>query len=189
MFIVIVGVNMKICVFNGMDDTNDIEDIVIDNLKHHELTQLKLRDMDIGYCRCCASCAKGECMLKDQGIEVVNSYKDSEVIIFLTPIKYGAYSKNLKKAVDRLLPIGSAFLQIKEGYMIHKMPYNNKIFLVIGIGDKHSQMEEEAFKALVKANYINFDAKSYKTLFIYSEDSSSSLNKIQELFKEGIVNG
>lgn len=179
---------MKICLFNGMSSDNNIEDMIIKNLDKHEIKHLKLRKMNIGYCRCCSACSKlGKCVQKDDGFEVVEGYKDNDIIIFLTPIKYGAYSKELKKAIDRTLPIGDEKLLVKEGYMTHKVLYNNKKVIVIGVLEKENKEAEKSFSSLVKANYYNMDWKSYKETIIYEYLKNEEIeNKIKSVLKEVI---
>ncbi|MGL4108924.1 NAD(P)H-dependent oxidoreductase [Clostridium sp. LP20] len=182
---------MKICIFNGMNNSNDIEGILLNLLNKYDISHIKLREKTVGYCRCCNGCAEsGICVQKDDGVEVLAEYKDSELIIFLTNIKYGTYSKTLKKAVDRLLPIGSKFLGLKEGYMVHKMPYNGKKLIAIGAIDNQDCEEVEGFKSVVKANYINFDCSSYKTIILNTSDNKDViLGIISKELKEGILNG
>lgn len=179
---------MKIGLFNGMKEANAIEDMIINNLPKENLKHLKLRDMNVNYCRCCDACSKTkECVQKDDGVEVVHTYQECDTIIFLTNIKYGAYSKELKKAIDRTLPVGDDLLLVKEGYMIHKIIYNNKKVLVIGILQMENKEAEKSFRTLVKANYYNMDWKSYKDLIIYENLSQyEQEEKIKSLLKEVI---
>ena len=182
---------MKICIFNGMNDSNDIEEILLNLLDKYDRSHIKLREKKIGYCRCCNGCAEnGICVQKDDGIEVLAEYKDSDVLVFLTNIKYGTYSKELKKAVDRLLPIGSKFLGLKEGYMIHKMPYNGKKLIAIGVMDIQDNEEVQGFKSVVRANYINFDCSLYKTIILNTADNKDVISDIiSKGLKDVILNG
>lgn len=181
---------MKICLLNGMSKSNNIESVIINNLKEYKVNNLILREMNIEPCSCCNACSfTGKCVKNDDGIEVVNGYKEAEVIILLTSIRYGAYSKELKKAIDRTLPIGESKLLVKEGYMIHKIKYNNKKVVVIGVLDEEDKDQEESFSALVKANYYNMDWKKYKQAIIYnSSDNKNKENSIRTVLKEVIEN-
>lgn len=181
---------MKICLFNGMSGDNNIEEMIISNLDNHDVTHLNLREMNIGYCRCCDGCSKlGRCVQNDEGGHVVESYKESEIIIFLTPVRYGAYSKELKKAVDRLLPIGDSQLLVKGGYMIHRIMYNNKNAVVIGVLDKKNYEAEGAFNSLVRANYYNMDWKEYRSLILHRDLKDMELeNKVKSVLMEVIAN-
>ncbi|MEG0309208.1 MAG: NAD(P)H-dependent oxidoreductase [Clostridium sp.] len=181
---------MKVALFNGMSTNNEIENMLINSLKNRELTHLKLRDINIGYCRCCGDCGKlGKCVQKDDGIEVVQCYMDNDVIIYLTTIKYGGYSKELKKFIDRLLPIGANKLEVKDGYMIHKIIYNGKRVIVFGVLDEENKESERAFNHLVHANYINMDWKSYNKVILYNKLDKSELEiKVREGLREVIGN-
>lgn len=181
---------MNICILNGMSNSNNIEDMVIANLNKNNINHLKLRDMNIAPCACCDGCSvTGKCVKKDDAIKVIEGYRDSEIIIILTSIKYGIYSKELKKAIDRLLPIGESKLSVKEGYMIHNMRYKNKKVIAVGVLDKEDKEQKESFSALVKANYYNMDWKKYKQVIIYNtSEAAQQENCIRSILKEVIEN-
>ncbi|MGL5692638.1 MAG: flavodoxin family protein [Peptostreptococcaceae bacterium] len=179
---------MKICLFNGMYENNDIEEFLIRHIDKHEINHLKIREMNIEHCKACGACSKlKKCVQKDDGFKIIEGYKDSDIIIFLTPIIYGAYSKELKKAIDRTMPIGDSKLLVKDGYMTHRVIYNNKKIIVIGVLEKEDHDAEVSFGELVKANYYNMDWKSYSKEIIYTELSDNEINdKIESALKEMI---
>jgi multimeric flavodoxin WrbA len=43
----------------------------------------------------------GECVIKDAGCDVARDVSHSDLVILLTPMSFGGYSSELKKAVDR----------------------------------------------------------------------------------------
>lgn len=177
---------MKICLFNGMNEDSKIEAFIIRHINNHEVNHLKFRDMNIKYCKSCGACAKlKKCVQKDDGYKIIEGYKESDVIIFLTPIIYGAYSKELKKALDRTMPIGETELSSKDGYMTHKITYNNKKVIILGILDEEDKEQEDSFNELLKANYYNMDWKFYKKAIIYRNSNENEINnKIEVVFKE-----
>ena len=55
----------------------------------HEVEFVSLRGKDIRFCIGCMTCQKtGRCVLKDDVAEIMAKVKESEVIIFATPIYY-----------------------------------------------------------------------------------------------------
>ena len=180
---------MKICLLNGMENDNYVEDILVNIIGSEDLNHLKLREMNIEYCKSCDGCSKlGYCVQQDEGKYIIEGYKESDIIVLITPIKYGAYSKELKKAIDRTMPIGGQKLLVKEGYMIHQIKYNNKKVVVIGVLARENKEAEESFSSLVKANYYNMDWKSYKQCIIYKNMTEEEIEcKIESVFREAMV--
>ncbi|MGL5616434.1 MAG: hypothetical protein ACRDD2_09465 [Sarcina sp.] len=176
---------MGICFYNGLDYEHPIENIIEELLDKDTDSQLKIRDLNINYCRACSSCSKtGKCILKDDGKLICDGFKDNHSIIFLTNLKYGGYSKTLKNAIDRLMPIGEPELAMKEGYMTHKIKYGRRKILFIAIGENLIEEEKRAFKELAFANYINFNLESYSILIFENEDRETMKNEIIKRLKE-----
>src|SRR6185369_14797581 len=78
------------------------------------------------------------------------------------PVSFGGYSSELKKAVDRWLPLGLPYLYQMHGE-IHHTPRYPRYPRLVGIGVQTEANVEEAaiFRAVVGRNAINFHAPSY----------------------------
>lgn len=147
-----------------------------------------LKDMNILACRSCGFCgfkSPGRCVYNDDMPDVIRAIAKSRGIIFLTPIRFGGYSSNLKKAVDKLALMGLPLYIVKEGNLLHPMRYGH--FSVVGIGISNGSIEkqDEAFKLLVERNALNMQAPHCGVLTInMSEEINDIENKVMGMIEE-----
>ena len=75
--------------------------------KGHQVTLVRLMDLDIGFCRACDTCMKngGQCILKDDMKEVLELYKKADVLVLATPVYFYGISAQMKTFIDRAYPI------------------------------------------------------------------------------------
>jgi multimeric flavodoxin WrbA len=74
----------------------------------HSVKVIALTSERIGHCIGCFGCwvkTPGECVINDAGRTVASEIMNSELIVYLTPVRYGCYSSSFKKALDRIIPI------------------------------------------------------------------------------------
>ena len=72
----------------------------------HEVTEITLRDKDIGFCKGCFACLKlGHCVIKDDAVEIARMMHDTHVLVFATPIYYYQMSGQMKTILDRANPL------------------------------------------------------------------------------------
>jgi hypothetical protein len=65
-----------------------------------------LRDLEIAFCVGCFGCWErnpGECLVDDAARDLARAMIQSELVVYLTPVTFGGYSSQLKKAVDRVI--------------------------------------------------------------------------------------
>ena len=140
---------------------------------------LILHDKEIKPCLCCFKCwvqTPGICIIDDYGREVAKKMIQSDILVYLTPITYGGYSAELKKAVDRSLGLISPFFRVYENEIHHEMRYDKYPHLVvIGTLDKPNTEQEEIFATLVKRNVLNLFCEKYSTLVIYRGDDEDAI--------------
>ncbi|OQX02116.1 MAG: hypothetical protein BWK80_58615 [Desulfobacteraceae bacterium IS3] len=126
-----------------------------------------LRDMKIVHCVGCFGCwnkTPGSCVMKDDSAKIVKAVVNSDLLIFLTPITFGGYSSELKKALDRIICIVSPFF-IKINGETHHKPRYAKYPKLMGIGVLPERDNESGhiFSELIHRNAVNFHAPSYFT--------------------------
>lgn len=123
------------------------------------VTCFSLGGMDIKPCRSCGSCGfktPGKCILKDDVEPVFRALARCDAFAFLTPIRYGGFSSHLKKAVDRLMFMGTPFYYVnKDGHLLHPMRYGKKQIIGIGVLAQADPMAEENFCRLIANNGLN----------------------------------
>ena len=109
---------MKATILNGAlpgDTFVDAAGIALQDALQAEgwtVTPWTLRDEKSAYCLGCFECwtkTPGLCRIDDAGRDVAASVIGSDLAIYLTPITFGGYSSELKKAVDRIICLISPF--------------------------------------------------------------------------------
>ena len=140
---------------------------------------LKLHEYKIKPCLGCFKCwieTPGICVINDFGREVAKKIIQSDYLIYITPITFGAYSAELKKAIDRTLPLLSPFFRVYHNEIHHEQRYDKyPDFAVIGTLDEPDSEQEEIFKELVYRNSLNNFADKYSSQVIYSSDDDETV--------------
>lgn len=85
----------------------------------HDVQFLSLKEKEVKYCIGCLSCQRnGSCVLKDDVADVLELVKNTEVIVFATPIYYYEMSGQMKTLLDRLNPLYASDYAFREIYLI-----------------------------------------------------------------------
>ncbi len=107
-------------------------------------------------CFVCWVKTPGICVKNDIARDIARDIVQSDVLIYLTPIVFGGYSSELKKAVDRSIPTILPFFKNIEGEIHHKARYKHyPNLLVLGFLNYSNPEYEKTFRYLVKRNAIN----------------------------------
>lgn len=70
--------------------------------KGNQVEIVSLKDKTIGFCKGCLACLKaGNCIIKDDAVEIARKMHDAEVIAFATPIYYYEMAGQMKTMLDR----------------------------------------------------------------------------------------
>lgn len=151
---------MNAAILDGFAEENYLQDILKETLSAQNLsyTYLKLKDLAILPCASCGSCGlviPGRCVLKDETPQVMRAIAKSEIIILLTPIVFGGYSAQLKKAMDKMMLAGLPLYFAANGRLFHPSRYGRKALLAIGMAAGHLNGEENNFRLLVERNAQN----------------------------------
>ena len=125
----------------------------------------------IAYCLGCFECwtkTPGLCRIDDSGREVVESIIGGDLAIYLTPITFGGYSSELKKALDRSIGLISPFFTRIDGEVHHRARYDHypSIFGV-GVLPAPHPAQEQIFATLVGRNAINMHAPRHSSVVLY----------------------
>jgi multimeric flavodoxin WrbA len=127
-----------------------------------EAESLALRELDMAYCLGCFECwtkTPGQCRIDDAARDVARAMIESNLTIFLTPVVFGGYSSELKKALDRCICLISPFFRRVGGEVHHRARYDRYAALVgVGVLAGPDGEQERLFKTLVARNAINLHA-------------------------------
>jgi len=153
---------------------------------------IPLRDEKIGSCTGCFGCwlrTPGMCLIDDDGRKVAGKIIRSNLTVFVTPVTFGGYSSELKKAVDRMAcPSLLPFLVNMGGEVHHPGRYERPPTLVaFGVLPRPDPQSEELFQALVVRNTINMHTNGYSAM-VYSTDSLETIrSRVDSLLDEAGV--
>jgi multimeric flavodoxin WrbA len=151
---------------------DSIAGIIADELASRgcDASEARLRDVDIAGCAGCYRCwvaTPGVCAINDPGRAIAAVMIRSDVAVFLTPIVFGGYSYDLKKALDRSIPLILPFFRKIHGEVHHQMRYD-KYPRIVGVGVQSVRDDENAriFRQLVARNALNFSAPGSSSLVV-----------------------
>jgi len=157
-----------------------------------DATVLNLRELDIAPCLGCFGCwikTPGECVIDDAGRDVARGIVGSDLVVYLTPIQFGGYSYELKKALDRSIPIISPYFRLVNGEVHHKRRYAcYPRLLALGWLERIGVDAEDTFQALVQRNAINMHAPhALAEVFAISEDAETTKQRIEFALSEVVA--
>jgi hypothetical protein len=137
--------------------------------------RIQLRDVFIAYCKGCFDCwvkTPGVCGIKDGAGAVTRALIQSDLVVLLSPITFGGYSSELKKALDRSIGIVAPFFTRLHGEVHHKPRYARyPLLLAIGVSEDRDPEEAQIFARLVGRNAINFHAPAHAVAIVSRDDS------------------
>ena len=85
----------------------------------HTVTHISLKNKTIQFCRGCLACQKTQkCVIKDDAAEIAEAVKQSDTLVFVTPIYYYEMSGQLKTLLDRLNPLYPSDYAFRNVYML-----------------------------------------------------------------------
>jgi hypothetical protein len=135
------------------------------------VTPWTLRDEKLAYCLGCFECwtkTPGMCRIDDAGRGVPASIIGSDLAIYLTPITFGGYSSELKKAVDRIICLISPFFKRIDGEVHHCPRYARYPDLLgVGVLPAPHPDQEQIFHTLIGRNAINMHAPTHHSVILY----------------------
>ena len=80
---------------------------------------ISLKNKKIGFCIGCLVCqSKGECIIKDDAIEIEKSVLNADVVVFSTPIYYYEMSGQMKTLLDRMNSLYPKNYKFRDVYML-----------------------------------------------------------------------
>lgn len=163
---------MKVVIFNGATDNdpviNAVESSLIESLAKRGwgVEAILLREKQIAGCLGCFGCwvrTPGVCVIDDYGREIARKVIQSDLMVWLTPVTFGGYSSELKKALDRIIPILLPYFKSYKGQIHHQLRYDTYPKLIV-VGTEPTSVEyEETFLALTERNALNIRPPTHAT--------------------------
>jgi multimeric flavodoxin WrbA len=139
----------------------------------------KLNEMKILPCRSCGACeikSPGKCVFHDDMPEIMRAIAPGSLILMLTPVRFGGYSSQLKKVLDKLMILVLPLYTVKDGHLLHPPRYGKKSLLIIGLTGENLPGEEENFRLLAARNALNLQF-THKTLLFAPTDPMAKIEE------------
>ena len=138
-----------------------------DNIKLIDLSLMKIAN-----CTGCFGCwtkTPGKCVIRDDAVKIYPLIAASDVLLYVSRVKYGGYDTVMKTMLERAIPIQKAFIHLLNGETHHvQRSVAFKRASIIAYGNISNE-EKELFKKLVARNVYNMNFKSYKVIFTGEE--------------------
>lgn len=193
------GKDMKAILLNGSRDDDDTlnrsREIVTGELRDRgwEVQEFLLGEIDIFHCLGCFGCwvkTPGLCVIKDSARDIARMYIRSDLAVLLTPVTFGGYSSELKKALDRIICVISPFFKKVRGEVHHRPRYDRyPRLMAIGVLPETDAWEEDIFSTLVERNAINLYAPSHVVGILFKDQSNEAIqSSIRKLLRKIGVN-
>lgn len=185
---------MKALILDGSVDRDPLvtqaRKVLVDHLVclDWQVDVLSLRELEIRHCLGCIGCwikTPGQCILDDAGRDVARATIQSDLVVYLTPITFGGYSSQLKKALDRSICLVSPFFTKIQGE-VHHRPRYERYPRLLGLGvlagpDVESQ---RLFSQLVARNALNLHAPSHASGIVHGVNGADGMQaQIAELLR------
>ena len=176
---------MRAIILNGGrsddDGADDVQDILTAALTDRgwESGVFVLRHIPIAYCQGYFDCwvkTPGVCKIVDPGRDVVRAVLRADLAIVVTPITFGGYSSELKKAMDRMVGLVSPFFRRVDGEVHHRRRYRRyPAWLDIGLLPERADDEERIFDRLATRNAINFHAPRHASGIVHAHQKMADI--------------
>ncbi|MCD6115794.1 flavodoxin family protein [bacterium] len=178
---------MKAVILNGTENNNkqldQICSIISEELKaiEWEVESIPIRDLKITNCVGCFECwvkTPGICRFNDDGREIAKKYIQSDLAVLFTPVTFGGYSSELKKALDRIICLILPFFTKKNNETHHQLRYGQYPRLLgLGVLPRADEKKERIFNTLIDRNAVNFAPSAYAGDVLYSSQNQEEIRK------------
>ena len=166
---------MRMAILNGNPVHKNVQfDLYLDQVEQAlqkndcQVTHLHLRELNIQYCVGCFGCwvkKPGQCLIEDDSTIVRRTVINSDLVLFASPVSMGMVSSELKRAMDKLIPLVHPYLEIDHGEIHHRRRYEKypKLGLIL---EQYGDTDQEDLEIIERSFHrlaINFKTKLFFT--------------------------
>ena len=85
----------------------------------HEVEQISLKGKEIKFCIGCLACQKTQrCVHRDDAVPIAEQVKNTDTLVFVTPIYYYEMSGQMKTLLDRMNPLYPSDYRFRRVYLL-----------------------------------------------------------------------
>ena len=179
---------MKALILNGAREGETAVDDAAEGVSEElraagwEVDCLRLRHTEIAGCLGCFGCwvrTPGICVIDDAGRQVAELAVQSDLMVWVSPVTFGGYSSELKKAVDRLIPTISPFFMKIGGEVHHRPRYDRyPAIAAIGLLSELDEESEDIFRTLVRRNAINLHSPAHGAEVLSTDQTPEAVEQL-----------
>ncbi|MEA4806358.1 MAG: NAD(P)H-dependent oxidoreductase [Acetobacterium wieringae] len=149
-----------------------------------ETELIAIADLYVDPCYSCGGCTNktyGQCIHRDDVDIILPKLMRTDVLVMVTPVKWGSYSFKMKRIFDKCAVIGDRHYYCKNGELVKGKIGRVHTFLAIGVKAQWVDAEKRAFKNLVEENIkiMNIRGRAYLA-------DDSNLSDCLETVAEGL---
>ena len=165
------------------DDTLDpIEETLVTLLREARtaIRGYRMRDVPLAHCQGCFECwttTPGLCKTEgDAGREIASAMIKSDLVVILTPVTFGGYSSEIKKAMDRVICLVLPFFRRVGGEVHHSRRYPRyPAIAAVGVLPGPDEEQARIFRTLVERNALNMDSPATAVCVLQAGTSPQEL--------------
>ncbi len=103
-----------------------------------------------------------KCIYKDEYSNITESLKGSDELIIISRCRYGCYSENVKRVLERCIGYVLPYFTIRNRNIHHASRYKNQLKLTTYFYGDITDDDKVCLNNLVKANSINLNTSRYE---------------------------
>lgn len=134
---------------------------------------------DVHGCRGCGSCGlktPGRCVIDDDMQEIYPRIVSSDLMVYATPVSFGAHRSELKRVLDRFQPLMVPFYLLRDGEMNFRPRYPRRPALLgVGVLSAPDADQEEAYRLLIARHASNMAAPARATAVLTAVNPAEAL--------------
>ena len=158
-----------------------------------DVEHMFLREQKIGNCAGDFFCwirTPGQCHLDDDNRRIARAVAGCDLLVYLTPVTFGGYSSELKRAVDHLTQNNLPFFG-RTGGELHHPPRYAHVPKLLAIGWQEAPNADEAavFNQLVWRNAINMHYPASVSGVVVSGEPDAALARAVRAWVEDVETG
>lgn len=176
---------MRITIYNANDSTtNTTIDSQVAQLENslkesnHDVCTVILRNLNIKYCNGCWGCwvkEPGKCVTNDDMPVVHQSFIESDLVIFFSPLKMGFPNALMKKVNDKLVPMVHPYIVLvdKECHHLARYDHYPEWGLVLQPEEDTDEADIELIRSIYERTSLNL-----KSALRFTLTTNSSIKEI-----------
>lgn len=134
---------------------------------------------DVRGCRGCGSCGlktPGRCVIDDDVQDMYRRLVRSDLLVYASPISFGAHRSELKRVLDRFQPLMVPFYVMRDGEMNFRPRYPRRPALLgVGLLGQADIQQGEAYRHLIARHASNMASPVFATAVLGGSWDADSL--------------